>query len=192
MRMITYQYLPWSANNLRVSIIFLTEELCLNEFARKQSNWEEDFDNLIPLLLDENQPAYLLFRYTWNSVILVSFLIFSVAIFRLDSQNSLGYEWLFITWIPEHAPVREKMIYASTKATLKSQFGSGQIKEDILGTVAVSNFIFVTLSYNHININIVINFWLEGGSHTQGLPQTKKKCSRSSPFNSSWTRLGRC
>lgn len=58
--------------------------------------------------------------------------------FRLDSQNSLGYEWLFITWIPEDAPVREKMIYASTKATLKSQFGSGQIKEDILGTVPVS------------------------------------------------------
>lgn len=57
---------------------------------------------------------------------------------RFDSQNSLGYEWLFITWIPEHAPVREKMIYASTKATLKSQFGSGQIKEDILGTVPVS------------------------------------------------------
>jgi hypothetical protein len=58
--------------------------------------------------------------------------------FRLDSQNSLGYEWLFITWIPEDAPIREKMIYASTKATLKSQFGSGQIKEDILGTVPVS------------------------------------------------------
>ena len=58
--------------------------------------------------------------------------------FRLDSQNSLGYEWLFITWIPENAPVREKMIYASTKATLKSQFGSGQIKEDILGTIPVS------------------------------------------------------
>ncbi|KAI9565363.1 hypothetical protein GHT06_009155 [Daphnia sinensis] len=97
----------------RVSII--NEELCLNEYAKKQSNWEEDFDNLIPFLLEENQPAYLLFRF--------------------DSQNSLGYEWLFITWIPEHAPVREKMIYASTKATLKSQFGSGQIKEDILGTV---------------------------------------------------------
>ena len=26
------------------------------------------------------------------------------------------------------------MIYASTKATLKSQFGSGQIKEELLGT----------------------------------------------------------
>ena len=39
--------------------------------------------------------------------------------------------------IPEDAPVREKMIYASTKATLKSQFGSGQIKEDLLGTVFV-------------------------------------------------------
>nr|CAG4648787.1 EOG090X0A90 [Polyphemus pediculus] len=97
----------------RVSIT--NEELALNEFAKTRSNWEEDFDSLIPHLLEENQPAFLLFR--------------------LDSQNSLGYEWLLITWIPENAPVREKMIYASTKATLKSQFGSGQIKEDYLGTV---------------------------------------------------------
>jgi twinfilin len=41
---------------------------------------------------------------------------------------------MLITWIPEIATVREKMIYASTKATLKSQFGSGQIKEELLGT----------------------------------------------------------
>ena len=41
---------------------------------------------------------------------------------------------MLITWIPEIATVRDKMIYASTKATLKSQFGSGQIKEELLGT----------------------------------------------------------
>ena len=41
---------------------------------------------------------------------------------------------MLITWIPEIATVREKLIYASTKATLKSQFGSGQIKEELLGT----------------------------------------------------------
>lgn len=120
-----------------MSNFFVSEELCLNEFARKQANWEEDFDNLIPLLLDENQPAYLLYRLIYHKFSLVCFLTFFLFI-RLDSQNSLGYEWLFITWIPEHAPVREKMIYASTKATLKTQFGTGQIKEDILGTVPVS------------------------------------------------------
>jgi len=46
-------------------------------------------------------------------------------------------EIVFFNRIPEDAPVREKMIYASTKATLKSQFGSGQIKEDLLGTALV-------------------------------------------------------
>nr|CAG4646446.1 EOG090X0A90 [Macrothrix elegans] len=96
----------------RVSI--LNEELSINGFAKKQADWEKDFDNLVPHLINKDQPAYLLYR--------------------LDSVNSLGYEWLLITWIPESAPVREKMIYASTKATLKSQFGSGQIKEDILAT----------------------------------------------------------
>ena len=57
---------------------------------------------------------------------------------RLDSQNSLGYEWLFISWIPESSTVRDKMIYASTKATMKSQFGTGQIKEDLHATLPVS------------------------------------------------------
>jgi len=96
----------------RVSII--NEELALNKFEKAQSNWEEDYHAFVPRLIDLKQPSFLMFR--------------------LDSKNSLGYEWLLIAWIPEDATVREKMIYASTKATLKSQFGSGQIKEEMLAT----------------------------------------------------------
>jgi len=96
----------------RISII--NEELALNDFENTRSDWEEDYHTLIPKLIDVKHASYLLFR--------------------LDSRNSQGYEWSFITWIPEDAPVREKMMYASTKATLKSQFGSGQIKEELLGT----------------------------------------------------------
>ncbi|KAG8194422.1 hypothetical protein JTE90_011032 [Oedothorax gibbosus] len=49
-------------------------------------------------------------------------------------QNEAGYEWLFISWSPDNSPVRQKMLYASTKATLKKEFGSGQIKDEIFGT----------------------------------------------------------
>jgi twinfilin-like protein len=58
-------------------------------------------------------------------------------IIRLDSKNSSGYEWLFVSWSPDTAPIRQKMLYASTKATLKQEFGTSQIKEELHGTVLV-------------------------------------------------------
>lgn len=61
-----------------------------------------------------------------------------IPVFRLDSKSSLGFEWLFISWSPDTAPIRQKMLYASTKATLKQEFGSSQIKEELHGTVLVS------------------------------------------------------
>jgi len=34
--------------------------------------------------------------------------------------------------------VRQKMLYAATRATLKMQFGGGLIKDELFGTVPVS------------------------------------------------------
>ncbi|KAH9496320.1 Twinfilin-2-A [Bulinus truncatus] len=56
-------------------------------------------------------------------------------LYRLDTKNSMGYEWLFIAWSPDFAPVRQKMLYAATRATMKSEFGGGQIKDELFGTV---------------------------------------------------------
>ena len=58
---------------------------------------------------------------------------------RLDSKNSMGFEWLMITWSPDDSPVRQKMLYASTKATLKKEFGGAQIKDEVFGTVKVGS-----------------------------------------------------
>lgn len=44
-----------------------------------------------------------------------------------DTAND---QWLFVSWTPESSPVREKMIYASTKSTVKQEFGSGSIFAD--------------------------------------------------------------
>lgn len=41
--------------------------------------------------------------------------------------------------------VRQKMLYAATRATLKKEFGGGHIKEEIFGTVKVCH-----LSLNQI------------------------------------------
>ncbi|CAG9772791.1 unnamed protein product [Ceutorhynchus assimilis] len=90
------------------------EQLVLKEQHNEKSNWEKDYDKYVIPLIEENQPCYILYR--------------------LDNKTSLGYEWLFISWSPDGAPIRQKMLYASTKATLKQEFGSAQIKEELHGT----------------------------------------------------------
>lgn len=44
---------------------------------------------------------------------------------------------MLISWSPDSASIRNKMLYASTKATLKKEFGGGQIKDDLYGNVRV-------------------------------------------------------
>lgn len=52
--------------------------------------------------------------------------------------------WLLLTWVPETAAIRQKMLYASTKATLKTEFGSAYIKDEINATAKVSNVYYAT------------------------------------------------
>ncbi|XP_043492113.1 twinfilin isoform X2 [Polistes fuscatus] len=99
---------------LKVSIE--NEELVPATFNKPSNKWHEDYDKMIKPLILENQPAYILYR--------------------LDTKSTdSGYDWLFISWSPDTAPVRQKMLYASTKATLKQEFGTACIKEELHGTV---------------------------------------------------------
>lgn len=94
----------------------LSEELTPASFAKPINKWQDDYDKMIKPLIVENQPAYILYR--------------------LDTKSpDSGYDWLFISWSPDTAPVRQKMLYASTKATLKQEFGTASIKEELHGTV---------------------------------------------------------
>ncbi|WAR25043.1 TWF1-like protein [Mya arenaria] len=51
-----------------------------------------------------------------------------------DSKNNQGYLWIFIAWSPDFSPVKEKMIYAATRSTMKTEFGTGIIQEEMFGT----------------------------------------------------------
>lgn len=55
--------------------------------------------------------------------------------YRLDTKTPLGYAWLLLSWTPDSATIRQKMLYASTKATLKSEFGSAHIKDEMHATI---------------------------------------------------------
>uniref|UniRef100_A0A5S6QV65 Twinfilin n=1 Tax=Trichuris muris TaxID=70415 RepID=A0A5S6QV65_TRIMR len=84
----------------------LTEESCYPS----KSTWAEDGKQCLHSSLVDGQPCYLLFR--------------------LDTACAVGYEWMLLSFVPDGAPVRERMLYASTKATLKQEFGPGSIRHD--------------------------------------------------------------
>ncbi|KAH0630034.1 hypothetical protein JD844_012603 [Phrynosoma platyrhinos] len=60
------------------------EQLVLGAYKELSRRWDKDYDSFVLPLLDELQPCYILYR--------------------LDSQNAQGYEWLFISWSPDNSP----------------------------------------------------------------------------------------
>uniref|UniRef100_A0A3B5M357 Twinfilin n=1 Tax=Xiphophorus couchianus TaxID=32473 RepID=A0A3B5M357_9TELE len=88
--------------------------LVLGAYREPQQHWDQDYDHFLLPLLDDQEPCYILYR--------------------LDSQNALGYEWIFISWSPDQSPVKQKMLYAATRATVKKEFGGGHLKYEIFGT----------------------------------------------------------
>ncbi|KAL0978057.1 hypothetical protein UPYG_G00165390 [Umbra pygmaea] len=102
--------------SIRISkIVIRDEELVLDSYREPAQSWDKDYDNFLLPLLVAQKPCYILYR--------------------LDSKNAQGFEWIFIAWSPDQSPVREKMVYAATRATLKKEFGGGHIKDEMFGTV---------------------------------------------------------
>jgi len=55
-------------------------------------------------------------------------------LFKMDSSTKDG--WLLANWVPENAKVRQKMLYASTRATLKKELGTAAITAEIIAMVS--------------------------------------------------------
>ncbi|XP_066519993.1 twinfilin-2 isoform X1 [Hoplias malabaricus] len=98
-----------------IQVLIRDEQLVLGAYREPSQSWEKDYDHFLLPLLDPQEPCYILYR--------------------LDSQNALGYEWIFISWSPDQSPVRQKMLYAATRATVKKEFGGGHVKDEIFGNV---------------------------------------------------------
>nr|XP_061814046.1 twinfilin-2-like [Nerophis lumbriciformis] len=91
------------------------EQLVLGAYREPEQSWDQDYDHFLLPLLDRQEPCYVLYR--------------------LDSQNALGFEWLFLSWSPDQSPVKDKMVYAATRATVKKEFGGGHVKYEMFGTM---------------------------------------------------------
>uniref|UniRef100_A0A5K3F1K7 Twinfilin n=1 Tax=Mesocestoides corti TaxID=53468 RepID=A0A5K3F1K7_MESCO len=88
------------------------EQIKLRGTRPVKGSWQDDFDQLVKPLLEPSTASYFLYR--------------------LDSKNDLGYEWVLFTWIPDEAHVWQKTLYASTRATFRQQFGDGYLADDLL------------------------------------------------------------
>ncbi|XP_009990748.1 PREDICTED: twinfilin-2-like, partial [Tauraco erythrolophus] len=67
-----------------IKVVIEDEQLVLGAHKELSRRWDADYDALVLPLLDEQQPCYVLYR--------------------LDSQNAQGYEWIFISWSPDSSP----------------------------------------------------------------------------------------
>lgn len=52
---------------------------------KASKKWDQEYDTYVMPLLQDDMPSYLLYR--------------------LDSTNNQGYEWIFLAWSPDHSPV---------------------------------------------------------------------------------------
>ncbi|CAJ0759020.1 19736_t:CDS:10 [Entrophospora sp. SA101] len=97
---------------IRVSII--NESLVPNGTREIKSDWKSDFSEIAEFL-EEEVPCFILYR--------------------LDSKSSSGdYEWLFAAYVPDHSKVRNKMLYAATRATLTKELGNNRFVDSMYGT----------------------------------------------------------
>lgn len=95
-------------------ILKILEELALKGYKEVKKDFKQDYDKMISPLLDDGVPTYILYR--------------------LDTKTPLGYGWMLMSWTPDDSKIRDKMVYASTKHTLKNEFGSAHITEELHAT----------------------------------------------------------
>ena len=94
-----------------IKVVIEKEQMVLEESRETCATWERDWDSMVSRSVESDRPCYLLFR--------------------TDGMDDAGsYKWVLVSWSPDTASVRNKMLYASTKATLKKDFGSGHISDD--------------------------------------------------------------
>jgi twinfilin-like protein len=91
----------------------------------------EDFE-LLGDILQDDKPAYVLFRL----------------------GDHAEKDWLFISYVPDHAKVRDKMLYASTRATISRQ---------------VSPSYFPDRECTSLNFDCFVG-------HSLGIPISKTRC----------------
>ena len=59
-----------------------------------------------------------------------------IYLMRLDEQNGeLGFQWAFLSFVPDGSPVRKRMLFASSRDACKKQLGEPYFEYDLNGSM---------------------------------------------------------
>lgn len=78
--------IPQPDSTAETCVTRFAEQLSVGSFKKSAKTWDQEFDLFVLPLLEDDVPCYILYR--------------------LDSTNDQGYEWLFMAWTPDCATVR--------------------------------------------------------------------------------------
>jgi len=103
-----------AADSVRMVRIEIQDDTLVDTGSMNVSgDFESDFKN-ITSLLEGKKPCYIACR--------------------LDSTNMHGHEWMLCSYVPDGSPVKQRMLYASTRELLKRQLGSNFFSDDLHGS----------------------------------------------------------
>ncbi|EGG06050.1 uncharacterized protein MELLADRAFT_43666, partial [Melampsora larici-populina 98AG31] len=101
-------------DDIRLIVVVIEDEVAITKVSLPPHVGRSDVEDfaLIDDVLEDDKPAYVLYRL----------------------NEPEGGSWIFISYVPDNAKVREKMLYASTRATISRQLGETHFKESIFAT----------------------------------------------------------
>ncbi|KAK2151540.1 hypothetical protein LSH36_360g02036 [Paralvinella palmiformis] len=67
-----------------IKVSIKNEQLMLDDCKNAEGSWQDDWDKTVLPLLEEAQPCYILYR--------------------LDSRESTGYQWVYMSYSPDYSP----------------------------------------------------------------------------------------
>jgi twinfilin-like protein len=88
-----------------VQVLIADERLVPGESFLRSGSAEDDFNTLLPSTVQEDSACLILFCLS-------------------DEVNERGsLEWILIAWVPDNCPVRDKMLYTSSREDVKKGLG---------------------------------------------------------------------
>jgi len=96
-----------------IRVVIKDEQMIPEGSIPASGTWEEDYD--ISQWLNPASPCYILYR--------------------LDTKTAETFDWIIISYVPDDSRVREKMLYAASRATLTKVLGDNKFVDSLYGSI---------------------------------------------------------
>jgi len=96
-----------------IRVVIKNEQMIPEGSIPASGTWEEDYQ--ISQWLNPASPCYILYR--------------------LDSKTAETFDWIIISYVPDDSKVREKMLYAASRATLTKVLGDNKFVDSLYGSI---------------------------------------------------------